>query len=174
MTPFVGRITGASRGVCSVEAPDPAAPPSRNDLGPHNDAASDPSGPRVMHRCTPIPDASCITDAPRPTATASPVHHADALFLAARVLSRRGRTEETCYRCGGRLSAETDLLCCACYAARREPGRVLAFDPDRRRRTALRLAGHRCRDCHTADWHTTARGDATCQTCALRRVGGAS
>jgi uncharacterized Zn finger protein (UPF0148 family) len=79
----------------------------------------------------------------------------------------------TCYVCNAPLFIESDLLCPTCYQARRAPGRVIPFDPGRRSRTLARLAGRPCPDCQTVAWHVNARGDATCQTCARRRAGGA-
>lgn len=79
----------------------------------------------------------------------------------------------TCYLCGVVLFLDSDLLCPTCYQARRAPGRVLPFDPDRRRRTLARLDGRPCPDCQTVAWHVNVAGDATCQTCARRRAGGA-
>lgn len=78
-----------------------------------------------------------------------------------------------CTSCSSPVADPNDVLCPACYQLRRGPGRVLRFDPDRRRRTALRLADRPCRDCHTTSWHVTPRGDASCQTCARKRVVGA-
>lgn len=75
-----------------------------------------------------------------------------------------------CTACGVFLFLENDLLCPACYAARRAPGRLLPFDPGRRTRTLARLAGRPCPDCQTVAWHVNARGDATCQTCARGRA----
>jgi len=74
-----------------------------------------------------------------------------------------------CTSCQSPLFIESDILCPACYQARRAPGRVLPFDPARRTRTLARLAGYPCPDCQTVAWHVNARGDATCQTCARRR-----
>jgi uncharacterized Zn finger protein (UPF0148 family) len=75
-----------------------------------------------------------------------------------------------CTSCNSPLFIESDILCPACYQARRAPGRVLPFDPARRTRTLARLAGYPCPDCETVAWHVNARGDATCQTCARRRA----
>ena len=89
---------------------------------------------------------------------------------------RAGSTPEplaaspACTSCQRPLFIETDILCPACYQARRAPGRVLPFDPGRRARTLDRLAGHPCPDCQTVAWHVSAGGDATCQTCARRRA----
>jgi hypothetical protein len=80
----------------------------------------------------------------------------------------------SCFRCASPVAAPQDLLCGPCYAERRAPGRVLAFDPDRRRRTEARLADRPCPDCQTIDWYVSRRGDATCRTCARRRAGGAA
>lgn len=79
-----------------------------------------------------------------------------------------------CTSCGVILFIEADVLCPTCYQARRGPGQLLPFDPDRRRRTEQRLAGRPCPDCQTTDWYVSPRGDATCQTCARRRAGGAA
>lgn len=94
----------------------------------------------------------------------------------ARLRELRGETPPavepaaTCTSCNAPLFIESDLLCPACYRARRGPGRVLPFDPERRRRTLTRLAGYPCPDCETVEWHVNARGDATCRTCAQRRA----
>ncbi len=79
----------------------------------------------------------------------------------------------TCTSCNAPLFVESDILCPTCYQARRAPGRLLPFDRARRDRTLARLAGNPCPDCQTVAWHVNARGDATCQTCARRRAGGA-
>lgn len=79
----------------------------------------------------------------------------------------------TCYGCNAPIFIESDLLCPTCYQARRGPGKVLPFDPDRRGRTLARLAGCPCPECQTVAWHVNANGDATCQTCARTRAGGA-
>ena len=75
-----------------------------------------------------------------------------------------------CTSCGVVLFLEQDLLCPACYAARRGPGRLLPFDPGRRPRALARLAGRPCPDCLTVAWRVNVRGDATCQTCARGRA----
>lgn len=86
-------------------------------------------------------------------------------------LLRAGAPEpHACTGCASPVTEAEDLLCPACYAERRGPGRLLRFDPDRRRRTEQRLAGRPCPDCQTADWYVSPRGDATCQTCARRRA----
>lgn len=77
-----------------------------------------------------------------------------------------------CTSCASPIADPNDVLCQACYLARRGPGRVLRFDPDRRRRTVRRLVDRACRDCHTTSWHVTPRGDAICQTCDRKRVVG--
>ncbi len=77
----------------------------------------------------------------------------------------------TCPPCGGPVEDPGDVLCGACFAARRSQGKVLAFDPDRHGRTEARLAGRACGTCGAASWRVNARGDATCQTCARRRAG---
>ena len=79
----------------------------------------------------------------------------------------------TCTACNAPLFVESDILCPTCYQARRAPGRLLPFDRARRDRTLARLTGNPCPDCQTVAWHVNARGDATCQTCARRRAGGA-
>jgi len=75
-----------------------------------------------------------------------------------------------CTSCGVFLFIENDVLCPACYAERRAPGRLLPFDLERRRRAEARLAGRPCPDCQTTDWYVSPRGDATCQTCARGRA----
>lgn len=47
-------------------------------------------------------------------------------------------------------------------------GRVLRFDPARRRRTEQRLTGRPCATCGSVAWTVTARGDAYCGPCASR------
>ncbi len=97
----------------------------------------------------------------------------------ARLRELRGETPPavepaaTCTSCNSPLFIEADLLCPTCYQARRGPGKVLPFDPDRRGRTLARLAGCPCPECQTVAWHVNANGDATCQTCARTRAGGA-
>lgn len=70
-----------------------------------------------------------------------------------------------CTSCGATVADPQDVLCAACYQARRGPGRVLAFDPDRRRRTEARLAGRACGTCGATSWRVNGRGDATCRGC---------
>lgn len=70
-----------------------------------------------------------------------------------------------CPACGAPVDDPEAVICGACYQARRGPGRVLAFDPDRRRRTEARLAGRACGTCAGAAWRVNARGDATCGRC---------
>lgn len=71
-----------------------------------------------------------------------------------------------CPSCGAPVDDPEAVLCGACYVARRVPGRILAFDPDRRRRTEARLAGHTCGTCGGTSWWVNARGDATCRGCS--------
>lgn len=71
----------------------------------------------------------------------------------------------SCTSCGATVADPQDVLCAACYQARRGPGRVLAFDPDRRWRTEARLAGRACGTCAGTAWRVNARGDATCGRC---------
>jgi len=81
-----------------------------------------------------------------------------------------GLEAPACYRCGSPLADPGgDLLCASCYASRRGPGRVLAFDPRRRLRAIARLSGRPCEDCGAIDWHVTPRGDSACRPCARAR-----
>ena len=75
-----------------------------------------------------------------------------------------------CTSCGSPLSAAGDVLCGGCYASRRGPGVVLAFDPRRRLRTVARLSSRSCGDCGAIDWNVNVRGDATCRACAKGRA----
>lgn len=70
-----------------------------------------------------------------------------------------------CPSCGAPVDAPESVLCGPCYAARRGPGRVLPFDPDRRRRTEARLAARPCGTCGAVAWRVSGRGDATCGRC---------
>ena len=76
---------------------------------------------------------------------------------------------EGCTLCGSPLSTPGDVLCGGCYASRRGPGRVLAFDPGRRLRTIARLSGRPCGDCGSIDWYVSPRGDSACKPCARAR-----
>jgi len=75
-----------------------------------------------------------------------------------------------CYRCGTPVAAPNDLLCQPCYVARRSPGRVLPFDPGRRRRTEARLAVTRCKPCGGSWWRVYPNGDAECEPCRRERA----
>ena len=76
----------------------------------------------------------------------------------------------TCYRCPNPTAGPQDLLCGSCYAERRGPGRVLAFDPGRRRRTEERLATRWCPDCGGSWWRVEVGGDAECESCRRART----
>lgn len=124
-----------------------------------------------MRDASPMGVHQRISDAPGLPEGASPVHHpaSDALDLAVRLLARQGAAPiqplPACTACGSPVDDPGDALCGACYAARRGPGRVLTFDPDRRRRTLARLAGRPCGTCGAVAWRVNARGDATCRGC---------
>jgi RNA polymerase subunit RPABC4/transcription elongation factor Spt4 len=70
-----------------------------------------------------------------------------------------------CLDCGREL-VEESLLCPACRGSRQESGRLLRFDPDRRARTAGRLASTRCGSCGWSWWSVSPRGDAHCLACS--------
>ncbi len=95
-------------------------------------------------------------------------HHpaSDAVTLALRVIGGEAASPAPpCPACGSPVARSEDLLCDTCYSARRGPGRVLRFDPDRRSRTLARLAGRPCAACGAVAWRVNARGDATCGRC---------
>jgi len=75
-----------------------------------------------------------------------------------------------CYRCGTPVAGAQDLLCQPCYQSRRGTGRVLPFDPGRRRRTEARLAGARCQTCGGSWWRVHPNGDAECEPCRRGRA----
>ncbi len=75
-----------------------------------------------------------------------------------------------CTSCGSRLFIETDLLCPACYQARRSPGRVIPFDPARRVRAEARLATRQCHDCGGSWWRLHQNGDSECESCWRTRA----
>jgi hypothetical protein len=69
-----------------------------------------------------------------------------------------------CLDCGIGLE-EGVLLCPGCHERRREPGRLLQFDPERQRRTGASLASSRCSTCGWSWWGVPASGDAWCLAC---------
>lgn len=75
----------------------------------------------------------------------------------------------TCPSCGTAVAPEL-VLCPACYHVRRAPGRLLAFDPDRRRRTEERLDARRCEACHGSWWRVLPNGDSECEPCRRNRT----
>lgn len=76
----------------------------------------------------------------------------------------------SCTSCASPVADPQDVLCQPCYLARRSTGRVLAFDPDRRRRTEARLAGRRCPSCGGSWWRVLPNGDAECEPCRRTRA----
>lgn len=114
------------------------------------------------------PGSSEITPTPPPT---KPTKEAIVGFVGARPARILKTAAPLCPSCGAPVDDSGDVICGSCYAARRGPGEVLAFDPDRRSRTLARLADRPCPDCQAVTWHVNGRGDATCQTCARRRAG---
>jgi hypothetical protein len=89
-----------------------------------------------------------------------------AVELAMRVLSgTQDRPEYLCLDCG-QPADERTLFCTSCWTRRREAGRLLAFDPDRRARAETRLKGTLCTVHGPATaWTVNARGDAWCSLC---------
>lgn len=75
-----------------------------------------------------------------------------------------------CTSCAGPVADAQDLLCPACYHARRAPGRLLPFDPARRRRTEQRLAHRRCETCRGSWWRVLPNGDSECEQCRRSRT----
>ena len=69
-----------------------------------------------------------------------------------------------CLDCG-QGADELTLFCPPCWDRRRERGRLLAFDPDRRRRAEARLLGRVCSACGGSSWTLNDRGDSWCATC---------
>lgn len=79
-------------------------------------------------------------------------------------------TSPGCTSCAGPVDDARDLLCQPCYSARRAPGRVLPFDPDRRLRTEQRLAARRCETCGGSWYRVHPNGDAECEPCRRNRA----
>lgn len=121
-----------------------------------------------MRDAAPIGAHQRISDASNPPRERITPHHpaSDAVSLALRVIGGEAASPAPlCPACGTPVADPQDVLCAACYQARRGPGRVLAFDPDRRRRALARLAGRPCGTCGAVAWRVNARGDATCRGC---------
>lgn len=165
------RITPASEVMREgdFETPPNASPciaiPTHNHAGP---VSADPG---VMRDAAPMGAHHRITDASAVPEDASPAHHpasdavADAVSLAVRLLARQAGVLPACTSCSASVDDPGDILCRACYASRRGPGRVLVFDPERRRRSGAHLARRTCTSCGATDWRVTPRGDATCRRC---------
>ena len=118
------------------------------------------------------PDGTIRAELPDPGPDAMPfllaelkAHRADVVEALQR---RYGAPLPTCTNCPAPVTDPNDLLCQACYQARRGPGTVLSFEPSRRARAERGRLGRLCPDCQTVSWYVTSRGDTTCRTCAIR------
>jgi len=161
----ITRASGVMRGPLFEETPN-ASP--RITVPTHNHAGFASPDPRVMRDAAPIGAHQRISDAFGPPSERITPHHpaSDAVALALRVIGEGdGSPAPRCTSCGAPVDDPEAVLCARCYAARRSHGRVLPFDPDRRRRTEARLAGRACGTCGAVAWRVNARGDATCRGC---------
>ncbi len=161
----ITRASGVMRGPLFGETPN-ASP--RITVPTHNHAGFASPDPRVMRDAAPMGAHQRISDAFDPPRERITPHHpaSDAVTLALRVIGGEAASPAPlCPACGAPVDDPEAVLCGACYAARRGPGRVLAFDPDRRRRTEARLAGRACGTCGATSWRVNGRGDATCRGC---------
>ncbi len=79
-------------------------------------------------------------------------------------------TYAPCTSCGNPVPTPDSVLCETCLEARLAR-RLLPFDPDRRRRTELHLAGRSCDACGWSWWQVSPRGDARCMACAELAAG---
>lgn len=165
----ITRASGVMRGPLFGETPN-ASP--RITVPTHNHAGFASPDPRVMRDAAPIGAHQRISDAFDPPRERITPHHppSDAVALALRVLGGGdGPPAPLCPPCGAPVDDPGDVLCGACYTARRAPGRLLRFDPERRRRAEERLSGRACGSCGATDWHVSGRGDAFCVPCERKR-----
>jgi hypothetical protein len=161
----ITRASGVMRGPLFEETPN-ASP--RITVPTHNHAGFASPDPRVMRDAAPIGAHQRISDAFGPPSERITPHHpaSDAVALALRVIGEGdGSPAPRCTSCGAPVDDPEAVLCGSCYQARRSHGRVLPFDPDRRRRTEARLAGRPCGTCGATSWRVNGRGDAACRGC---------
>ena len=72
-----------------------------------------------------------------------------------------------CARCDSGDIPESDAICSRCEV---EARKILPFVARaRQERTAARLAGRTCPDCHGSWWRISWRGDSVCVTCERAR-----